>query len=981
MVTDFLEPFGLMSALVNVWGADYIERSLRKWSSDGFFKWSYSVNQINRWSVECDRFGFVYYGTDDGFVHKLTPNGSVVWVANLSANGRVWRLSVDDQQFVYTTHQNGQTCKLNPSGTVVWTYTYSPVRAGSALAIDADKNVYIASRTDDDADQILKLVQNAAGTSVTVGWTIFNIDNCEFLAVSPSNLFVYAVSKGTTKFVMKINTSTGATVWSVVPNASVQNYGVAVGLNEFVYVATSGGYLYKLNPQTGATVWSTRPETGFLLAVAIDAYGTLYAAGSAGLYILTENSDGTSVSLTRTLTPANNQHICAVEPGVYSRTFQSMPPSGASTLPTLSFSRFNRALRRSAQQQISFSQLRTAFPFSATEQLSIGRTVGRTAFQSGPVECIGVDGVPFSAYMDFGNDGGYWLLVAKYGAANKDYDVLFSERAVDTAGAAATSLLTGDFGGYSTYARLSRANMNALWKRSEYVIRVHFKSDVAEWTHVSGVYFQRKITNPTTFDFWNGLYNAGAWSDGSTTGSLATHGGTRWEASFAWANLNPTLGNYTSLTMGGMSNVYNKTTHTVTFNGTPYQATGADGYRMGAWDYPVTVSDGVLNTSMIVTRHMGVFGDITSGNQWILTSNPSNGNYAASEVRQSMVFLKMKPYCGIAAPLAARSVADLVASGATVDGVYWMKPENVVHPYRAIVNFTTQTETAFTRYDGSTAALAAPSYAYLRAHGITTSGVYWIKPSGWSGAAFQVYIDFDTDGGGWVIVAKYGGHAKTLDKLFNTSSYDTGTNSLLNAQFSGLSTYARLSRTQMNHLWRTSHGYVIRTHFKNDDATATSGVYFQRKITNLAAFDLWNGLGNSVLWADGATVTQSTFPMVSYGGVRWEASFAWANTNPLPSTYTTSVVNSAFYNAQTHAITFNGVYAQPTDANGYRMGAWDYPVAVTAPPNNLAINISRHMGLFADITSGNQWILTSNTADSRFNANENRQSIVFLRWA
>jgi hypothetical protein len=42
--------------------------------------------------------------------------------------------------------------------------------------------------------------------------------------------------------------------------------------------------------------------------------------------------------------------------------------------------------------------------------------------------------------------------------------------------------------------------------------------------------------------------------------------------------------------------------------------------------------------------------------------------------------------------------------------------------------------------------------------------------------------------------------------------------------------------------------------------------------------------------------------------------------------------------------------------------------------------VGRHMGFFGDISTGSQWILTSNPSDSRFLGNENKQTIVFLRW-
>jgi len=66
-----------------------------------------------------------------------------------------------------------------------------------------------------------------------------------------------------------------------------------------------------------------------------------------------------------------------------------------------------------------------------------------------------------------------------------------------------------------------------------------------------------------------------------------------------------------------------------------------------------------------------------------------------------------------------------------------------------------------TALNGSTSELAAPSAQYIKnLTGTTTNGLYWIKP-GTNPTAFQVYCDMNTDGGGWMLIAR--SHPTTIN--------------------------------------------------------------------------------------------------------------------------------------------------------------------------------------------------------------------------
>lgn len=80
-----------------------------------------------------------------------------------------------------------------------------------------------------------------------------------------------------------------------------------------------------------------------------------------------------------------------------------------------------------------------------------------------------------------------------------------------------------------------------------------------------------------------------------------------------------------------------------------------------------------------------------------------------------------------------------------------------------------------TALNGSSSALAAPSALYIKnLTGTTTNGIYWIKP-GTSSTAIQVYCDMNTDGGGWMLIARsHPGGGPEAGGFWGWKGYDFG---------------------------------------------------------------------------------------------------------------------------------------------------------------------------------------------------------------
>lgn len=239
-------------------------------------------------------------------------------------------------------------------------------------------------------------------------------------------------------------------------------------------------------------------------------------------------------------------------------------------------------------------------------------------------------------YTDMTRNGGGWVCISKWGGHGKS-----DEKVYNVAERQLSVLQTNDFGGYADFARLSRDHMNRIWPESQYVLRIHFWSrydTMYSNYRTSGVYFQSKLNNQASFDLWKAHYSPLYWSDFRKFDQYdTTGGGTNYSVVYDDHNTSAGLSTYTGINSAFNPNAARGTQDQIgRFSG--YQ--GGRNASMGFWDDWAYNGSYGPGGSWQAARHMGFFGDITHGNQWLFTNNFSDSRWTVSEDRKSMIFIR-----------------------------------------------------------------------------------------------------------------------------------------------------------------------------------------------------------------------------------------------------------------------------------------------------------------------------------------------------
>jgi len=136
--------------------------------SDGSTRWSYLASGHIRTSPAIDSAGTIYFGTQDGRLYALYPDGGLKWTYTNATNISHSSPVIDADGIIYVGTVDRRLLAFNPDGTLRWTYTAGgPV---GPLAIGPDGTIYFGSN-----DGYLYAV-NGTGTSTGSAWPMFQHD-------------------------------------------------------------------------------------------------------------------------------------------------------------------------------------------------------------------------------------------------------------------------------------------------------------------------------------------------------------------------------------------------------------------------------------------------------------------------------------------------------------------------------------------------------------------------------------------------------------------------------------------------------------------------------------------------------------------------------------------------------------------------------------------------------------------------------------
>jgi len=318
-------------------------------TGDGTRNWFYLTGGNIESSPAVAADGTIYFGSWDGHLYALNPNGTLRW--RFATGGRVYSPALGAGGTIYVGSEDGNLYAVHPDGYETWRYA-----TGGAVttrpAVSAAGNIYFGS--DDGSFYALTSggallwrypdgfpIRSSAALSPSGGTVYFGSDQGVFYAFtaasgilvgltipSSANAFRSSPAVGPDGRVFvgndngriyAFNSAASGVVWSVATGEAVRS-SPAVGANGVVYVGSMNDRLYAIDAATGDLRWTYTAGGNIQSPVALDADNHVYF-GSDDNRVHALYADGSVKWVFETLGDVRGKPLVMPDGTVYAGSF------------------------------------------------------------------------------------------------------------------------------------------------------------------------------------------------------------------------------------------------------------------------------------------------------------------------------------------------------------------------------------------------------------------------------------------------------------------------------------------------------------------------------------------------------------------------------------------------------------------------------------------------------------------------------------
>lgn len=206
---------------------------------DGTKKWEFDAGSSVFSSAAVAADATTYFGSADGVLTALLPDGSVRWQSNAAAGSAINSSpAIETDGTIYFVSMDETLHAVNPDGSLKWSNSVGPGENGSlsSPAIATDGTVYLG-----DAQRSL----HAVNSDGTLRWTLDVGDEAQSSPAIDANGVVYVGSDGLH------SVEAGGTSPLDLPVGEVFSSPV-IATDGTIYIASEGGVLYAFSSLGGA---------------------------------------------------------------------------------------------------------------------------------------------------------------------------------------------------------------------------------------------------------------------------------------------------------------------------------------------------------------------------------------------------------------------------------------------------------------------------------------------------------------------------------------------------------------------------------------------------------------------------------------------------------------------------------------------------------------------------------------------------------